>query len=962
MKIKQINGHLAVLPLVAAALAVSALNGQCANPVYPAVVKGDGALGYYRFNDPTTRGTINVSLGSLGAAGNATNDMSAFGVVHSIPGAIVGDSDHAAFFVFTNRTEIPFNSALNTPNTQPFTVEAWMYPVNDQDVTSFGGMGALCNRWTAGGNRQGWVMYERRPNSNYSPAGEGVGWEFRMYNDLDGGAHLDVISQVPFQLGKWQHVVVVYDPVGGDPLAATLTFYIDGEFANAVTNTTGISGYGPCTGDHVSPPFGQPAMSLGGYNNGNSGGNQGEVNPWIGGVDEFAWYPSKLSAAQVLAHYQNATNANRTQSYSSLILSDNPAAYLRLNEIAPGGDLAVNLGGVARDADNGTGGAAGLGIDTSDVRHPAGGAVVSDKQSGAFAYHNRPLYPDTVNYSSATTSMPFSLGNNGQNVPPNDTTTNSAGVPFTFETWVRPMRDVQGGQCLANNRSVDGTGRTGWVIYQRNPNSSYPPSEGYGWAFRMYSGVGGGGQDILTGTNTTQDVSPPYITNYTIGKWQHLVVTWEPQTDNGDLGGNGNDQWQGTLTAYVDGLAVNTNTNILYAANRLIPEPGANTASGGAPADLTIGSYNAASTFGKEGFEGDVSELAIYNNYVLTPDQILGHYRAGTNSTYGTNYAALVLNAVQEFASPITERIMLPATYLRFNDPAHYPAANSGSLGYLADGSLVVTTNTGAGPTSPAFIDFESPNPALPLDGLKQWASFNNPPGLNFAGQIALEAWIKPDATQGATARIVTHGPPTHTDFDPTTIALDGSLTSSNEVFLRIEGSGATYSVGTSDGTTFNGATAAVTAGDLGGGNGWIYLVGTYDGTNWNLFRNGIQIASAASAVGALPVVGGDWAVGSTGNGWADNFTGGIDEVAIYDPPLTPASVWAHYYLAQHGRFSLTITLPGGVPTVSWPAGMLQEADALSGPWTDVKRALPPAPTTYNPPAGPTKKFYRVKL
>src|SRR5207245_2016858 len=110
MKIKQINGHLAVLPLVAAALAVSALNGRCANPLYPAVVKGDGALGYYRFNDSTTRSNINVNSGSLGAAGDATNDLATFtgGVVHSIPGAIVGDPDRAAFFDFTTRTEIPW--------------------------------------------------------------------------------------------------------------------------------------------------------------------------------------------------------------------------------------------------------------------------------------------------------------------------------------------------------------------------------------------------------------------------------------------------------------------------------------------------------------------------------------------------------------------------------------------------------------------------------------------------------------------------------------------------------------------------------------------------------------------------------------------------------------------------------------------------------------------------------------
>lgn len=231
---------------IAVAFIVPALNSLCAtSPLYPAVVKGDGALGYYRFNDSAARTTINVNIGSLGAAGNATNDLSGFGVVHSIPGAIVGDPDRAAFYDFTTRTEIPFNAALNPPNTQPFTVEAWLLPVNDQDTTSFGGMGVLCNRWTAGGNRQGWVMYERRPNSNYSPAGEGLGWEFRMYDDLSTSTRLDVISQAPFTLGKWQHVVIVYDPVLVSN--ATLTIYIDGVQANQSTWNGGGSGTAQAT-------------------------------------------------------------------------------------------------------------------------------------------------------------------------------------------------------------------------------------------------------------------------------------------------------------------------------------------------------------------------------------------------------------------------------------------------------------------------------------------------------------------------------------------------------------------------------------------------------------------------------------------------------------------------------------------------------------------------------------------
>src|SRR5262249_7075720 len=153
-----------------------------------------------------------------------------------------------------------------------------------------------------------------------------------------------------------------------------------------------------------------------------------------------------------------------------------------------------------------------------------------------------------------------------------------------------------------------------WVIFQRNPNLSYPVSEGHGWNFRMYSGVGTGGQDVLTDAD------------YEIGKWSHLVVTWEPQQDNGDPGANGNHQSQGVLTAYFNGVPVATNPAALYAANTNTTE------TGGAPADLAVGSYNAVSGLGNNAYEGDVDELAIYNNYVLTPEQILAHYMAGTNS------------------------------------------------------------------------------------------------------------------------------------------------------------------------------------------------------------------------------------------------------------------------------------------------------------------------------------------
>ncbi len=879
---------------------------------YESTVLSDNPKAYYRLNDSTARARINLNSGSLGAAGNATNDSMYYkggelptGVVHPFSGAIVGDPNRSEFFDFTTRTEIPWNAAFNTPNTQPFTVEAWFYPASDQTGN---GQAPINNRYTSGSNRQGWTFFQRRPDATYFPGDNGLGWNFRMYNGVGGNTPLDIQSgaSFPYQVGKWQHVVVTYDPVNASN--ATLIIYIDGVAANTNSYSGTDPGYAPCTGDHPESEAtsGQPNLSIGCYNNANTG-----LNPYFGAVDEFAWYSNKLSPAQILAHYQNGTNANRSTPYDVLVKSANPVLYLRLDEIAPDADTAINLGDVR---------AAGLAAHTAEVRHPATGALVGRPDSGAVAYHLR--------NGNSTTTMPWLTENNPD-----------ASIPFTFETWLRPVKDQNGGMCPVNNRWVGGTGRTGWVIFQRTPNLTYDQGagEGHGWNFRMYSGVGSGGQDVLTGTD------------YVVGEWSHLVVTWEPQVDNGDPAGNGNHQFQGVLTAYFNGVPVASNTAALYAANLQTTETGS------AAADLAVGSYNAASGIGDNPFEGDVSELAIYNNYVLTPDQIAAHYAAGTNAHPATNYETLVFTA--GFTGP--ERTGLPKTYLHFNDPARYPATNSGALGAAADGNLVLTTNLAVGPQSPAYSGFAASNPALPLDGAKQWASFNHPAGLNFSGQITLEAWVKPDATQGTTARIISHGPQTLSNF--LGLGHDGAVTNSTEVFLRID-NGTDYVVGSAESidgapVTTHTTSFPIPAGDLGGAN-WVYLAGTYDGANWNLYRNGVRVASTPSAVGALTVDEGDWALGSTGNGWADPFAGSIDEAAIYSQALSASRIAAHYSMGVLGPNPLSIVRAGANVTISWPAGTLQEATNVTGSYVDSPGA--PSPRTVAPSG--TRKFYRVRL
>jgi len=176
-----------------------------------------------------------------------------------------------------------------------------------------------------------------------------------------------------------------------------------------------------------------------------------------------------------------------------------------------------------------------------------------------------------------------------------------------------------------------------------------------------------------------------------------------------------------------------------------------------------------------------------------------------------------------------------------------------------------------------------------------------------------------------------------------------------NEVSLRIEND-TEYVVGSIDDTGFHGTRAPVGT-DLGSGQ-WVHLVGTYDGSSWHLYRNGSQIGSTADAKGAVASPDGDWAIGSTGSGWAENFLGGIDEVAIYKKSLTAAQVKAHYDAATAAAVSnLSFERTAAGLRLNWTGGTLQQSDTYNTGFTDV-------PGNANPlevPATGAAKFYRLR-
>ncbi|HEX3357305.1 MAG TPA: LamG-like jellyroll fold domain-containing protein [Tepidisphaeraceae bacterium] len=63
-----------------------------------------------------------------------------------------------------------------------------------------------------------------------------------------------------------------------------------------------------------------------------------------GSIDEAAYYTNALSAAQILAHYQNGTNASPGTPYQNLIASDGAVGYWRLSEANPTYSTAANSG------------------------------------------------------------------------------------------------------------------------------------------------------------------------------------------------------------------------------------------------------------------------------------------------------------------------------------------------------------------------------------------------------------------------------------------------------------------------------------------------------------------------------------------------------------------------------------------------------------------------------------------
>ena len=160
-----------------------------------------------------------------------------------------------------------------------------------------------------------------------------------------------------------------------------------------------------------------------------------------------------------------------------------------------------------------------------------------------------------------------------------------------------------------------------------------------------------------------------------------------------------------------------------------------------------------------------------------------------------------------------------------------------------------------------------------------------DPEILQIVGDITLAAWIKTGAATGQWHNIIAKGHGT------------------GEIVLRLDGNAQPSQIWCG---SYDTADHMVKSYDLEGElDTWIHLVGTYDSglELWTLYINGEWVSETPDPVGAVTVSDRGWAIGARASEDGTypterHYTGCIDDVRIYDVPMSESDALALYQIS----------------------------------------------------------------
>jgi hypothetical protein len=174
---------------------------------------------------------------------------------------------------------------------------------------------------------------------------------------------------------------------------------------------------------------------------------------------------------------------------------------------------------------------------------------------------------------------------------------------------------------------------------------------------------------------------------------------------------------------------------------------------------------------------------------------------------------------------------------------------------------------------------------------MSQYILIPNNPEMNFSGVTTLAAWVNIRSTTAGCHYFVAHG---------------YCLTPPGEIVLRLGAPGC--GPGTFDhywavGSWLSAEHSAIAPLSSLDYNVWVHIAGTYDGQAWHLYKNGVEIGTQPSTVGAVPVDA-DWSIGARATAnppcvptAAERFFDGlIAEVRVYNRALSPSEILELYH------------------------------------------------------------------
>ena len=226
---------------------------------YTSTVIGDTPIAYYRLGD--TGSTVTDSSGGANSAAIKP------GVTEGVAGALPGDSDTA--FALSNGSAQDQSFATLPSGTSPRTYEAWVKTTStgDQVLFSYGQPNGGCS-YTA--------------NGLALTAGNQVNFITRWNSDCYGSwSSLAITAPYSIANGAWHQLAATWD-------GTTVVMYLDGQSIGSQAYSTSL---GSADG------------------NGLVLGNLYGGRYLAGSLDEVSIYPSALSAAQVLNHFQASGNS-----------------------------------------------------------------------------------------------------------------------------------------------------------------------------------------------------------------------------------------------------------------------------------------------------------------------------------------------------------------------------------------------------------------------------------------------------------------------------------------------------------------------------------------------------------------------------------------------------------------------------------------------------------------------------